>query len=345
MWAFDMVTRRGHEHDAEEHRVLSTTTITLWAAALLVVAAGMVAALWLLFGTGGAADVARLDVIRTAATIVVGTGGAAALLLTARRQRVTELDVKQKDHDATERRVTELYSKAADQLGSDKAPVRLAGLFALERLAQENPAHRQTIVDLVCAYLRMPAHPAAAPPTVPARLRGRRGDTEESEVRQAAMDLLAKHLRPGLAEPARTFWPGIEINLSGATLAKLVLTHCVVRSARFTGTTFVGPATFRGTEVEDATDFRDARFLGLADFRRVRLGGEGKPFRGASFEGEVDFGTHTRATLAGARTRTDREPRRRWPAGWAEHAIPEQRSWSELVPLRTKEDRPEPSGA
>jgi len=37
--------------------------------------------------------------------------------------------------DATERRITELYTKAADQLGSEKAPVRLAGLQALQRLA------------------------------------------------------------------------------------------------------------------------------------------------------------------------------------------------------------------
>jgi hypothetical protein len=59
-------------------------------------------------------------------------------------------------HDAAERRITELYTKAADQLGSAKAPVRLAGLYALERLAQGNPTHRQTIVDVICAYLWMP---------------------------------------------------------------------------------------------------------------------------------------------------------------------------------------------
>ncbi|MGH3758007.1 pentapeptide repeat-containing protein [Actinophytocola sp.] len=338
-----MVKKRRRRGGVEEHHVLSTTTIALWAAGLLLTAAVMVVVLWSLFGTGDAADSARLDVIRTAATIVVGTGGAAALLLTARRQRVTELDVKQKDHDATERRLTELYGKAADQLGSDKAPVRLAGLFALERLAQENPAHRQTIVDLVCAYLRMPARPPTAPPSTPPRLRGRGGGSgEEGEVRAAAMELLAKHLRPGPGDPSPTFWPDIDVNLSGATLARLVLTHCVVRTARFAGTTFVGPATFRGTTVERAADFRDARFLGLADFRRASLGDEGKPFRGASFEGEVDFGTQTRATLAGARTRTDREPHRRWPAGWVEHGIPEQRSWATLVPVPRKEDRPEP---
>src|SRR5215831_7188786 len=33
-----------------------------------------------------------------------------------------------------------LYAKALEQLGSDQAPVRFSGLYALERLAQDNPA-------------------------------------------------------------------------------------------------------------------------------------------------------------------------------------------------------------
>lgn len=310
------MTKRA-EGSQGDHRVLSTTTIALWAAGLLLLSGVVVVLLWALLGSGGSRDSVRLDVIRTAASIVVGTGGAAALLLAARRQRVTELDVQQRDIDATERRVTELYGKAADQLGSDKAPVRLAGLYALERLAQAYSAHRQTIVDLICAYLRMPAVPLP-----------RRGN-EESEVRRAAQDLLVRHLRAG-----ERFWPGTELNLTGATLHRLNLSHCEVRSIRCPGTTFVGPTTFRGTRIAEVADFRETRFLGLVDFRRVSFGEEPKPFRGATFEGEVDFGTTTSVSLDGARTRTGREPRRKWPARWTERRIPEQRSWArlELIP-------------
>ncbi|MCT2586935.1 pentapeptide repeat-containing protein [Actinophytocola gossypii] len=302
---------------ADRHQVLSTTTIAVWAGGLLALAAVVVTVLWTVLGSGQTRDTVRLDVIRTAASIVVGTGGAAALLLAARRQRVTEIDVRQRDLDATERRVTELYGRAADQLGSDKAPVRLAGLYGLERLAQENPAHRQTIVDLFCAYLRMPARPLP-----------RRGD-EEAEVRGAAQDILARHLRPG-----DRFWPDTDLNLTGATLTGLVLTHCELRSIRCAGTTFIGPTTFRGTAVAETADFRDARFVGLADFRRVDFGAEPKPFRGSVFEGEVDFGTTTSVSLAGARTRTARGLRRKWPAGWVEREVAErQRSWATLEPV------------
>jgi len=64
------------------------------------------------------------------------------------------------ERDAIEWRITDLYGKAVDQLGSDKAPVQLGGLYALERLAQDNPSHRKTVVDVICAYLRMPYAPA-----------------------------------------------------------------------------------------------------------------------------------------------------------------------------------------
>ena len=109
--------------------------------------------------------------------MAAGTGGAFALLLAFRRQRSTEIiaaetrEAREREHeqrdraadaseqDAAERRITDLYTKAADQLGSSKAPVRLAGLHALERLAQNTPDQRQAIVDVICAYLRMPYTP------------------------------------------------------------------------------------------------------------------------------------------------------------------------------------------
>jgi hypothetical protein len=54
--------------------------------------------------------------------------------------------------DAVERRITNLYTKAAGQLGAEQAPVRPAGLYALERRAQGYPEQWQTIVNVWCAY-------------------------------------------------------------------------------------------------------------------------------------------------------------------------------------------------
>ncbi|MGK3208248.1 pentapeptide repeat-containing protein [Amycolatopsis sp. MEPSY49] len=289
-----------------ETRVLRTRTILLWGAGLLVVAALAATLLLTLLGGGRPEDSARLDALRTAANIVVGTGGAAALLLAARKQRSAELDLAQKDHDATERRITEIYGKAADQLGSDKAPVRLAGLYSLERLAGGYPEHRQTIVNVLCAYLRMPCED---------------DDKEEAQVRKAAQRILLLHLRPGTPEqPSEGFWPDIDLDFSGARLAGLNLTHCSIRSITCYDTTFSELTSFRGTRFRSKADFNKARFQHRADFRGVEFVGGCETFNGTVFAGPVDFGTKSTARLAGA----EAEPGfpRTWPAGWEERGGP-----------------------
>ena len=185
------------------------------AIALVVIGVGLAILLLANFGDGKHAD--QLAAVQTAGTIVVGTGGAAALWLTARRQQATEVALNQAkdahalqeqvaaharayqervaattEADAQARRITDLYTKAADQIGSDKAPIRLAGLYALRRVAQDNPEQRQTIVDVISAYLRMPYTPPAAerpaddaPDAEHARFVAR---AQERQVRLAAKD-------------------------------------------------------------------------------------------------------------------------------------------------------------
>ena len=140
--------------------VVGTFAIALLGGALLVL-------LLTFYGSGTPQDQAHLDAVRTAGTIVIGFGGAVALLLAARGQRTSELTLEHQhrvaaaaEHDAQERRVTELYATAAEQLGSEKAAVRLAGLYALERLGELSPTQRATIVNVVCAYLRHAPHAA-----------------------------------------------------------------------------------------------------------------------------------------------------------------------------------------
>jgi hypothetical protein len=192
------VKRPDHEAADQPYPVLSNRTITWAAVALILFGGGLATILLITFGDGR--HDAQLEAIKTAGTIVLGTGGAAALWLTARRQRTSEIALIQKhldqqaidrahqlqeevarttNADAESRRITELYGRAVDQLGSDKAPVRLGGLYALRRLAQYNPEQRQTIVDVLCAYLRMPYEAAAG--------------TQEEQVRLAAERVLAKH--------------------------------------------------------------------------------------------------------------------------------------------------------
>ncbi|WP_137992640.1 pentapeptide repeat-containing protein [Streptomyces vilmorinianum] len=62
--------------------------------------------------------------------------------------------------------VTDRFSRAVDQLGSDKLDVRIGGLHALWRIAEHSARDREAIISIQAAYLRThlpwpPATPAA----------------------------------------------------------------------------------------------------------------------------------------------------------------------------------------
>ncbi|WP_461170185.1 pentapeptide repeat-containing protein [Arthrobacter sp. Z1-15] len=50
---------------------------------------------------------------------------------------------------------TDRYTAAVAQLGAESSvSIRLGGIYSLERIAQDSPRDRQTVLDLLCAYLR-----------------------------------------------------------------------------------------------------------------------------------------------------------------------------------------------
>ncbi|HYQ64930.1 pentapeptide repeat-containing protein [Actinophytocola sp.] len=287
-------------------RALSSRTIVVWSVGLGVAALVAVTLLWVFLSGDDPADSRRLDAVRTASSLVIGAGGAAALLLAARRQRYVELDLEQKEHDADERRATDLYGKAADQLGSDKAPVRLAGVYALERLGQDQPRHRQTVVNLLCAYLRMP-HPSPE-------------NREEHLVRGTVQGVLESHLQPG-----PLFWPDMDLVLQGAELDYFWFRGCQVRKADFGQVTFNVIAAFRDTTFTARAYFTGARFAGAADLRQVTFLERGV-FRDSRFDDDVEFGAEPAGgrtvDLSGA-TAAPTAEKRQWPAGWGDEPDPD----------------------
>ncbi|MFD3821885.1 pentapeptide repeat-containing protein [Streptomyces sp. NPDC058625] len=297
---------------------------------------------------------ARIDAIKTALTIGAGTGGAAALLLALRRQWLSEhTHVRQEaadtiaEFDARERRITELYTAAAGQLASDSAPVRLAGLYALERLAQDHVDHRQTIVNVICAYLRMPFSP-----TRPHAEDAAESWEQERVVRVTAQGILTGHLfvgggrgddptwplNPSPQEPR--FWAGMELDLSGATLLDFEFTGRRVEMATFDEARFFGTANSAHAEFTGHVSFDKARFeqghghflsawFGLrVTFIGTDFGSEQAVFKGATFTGMVFF---REAVLPGgvcfeaARGLADFNRSwgsvRQWPDGWTERPL------------------------
>ncbi|MFC5833141.1 pentapeptide repeat-containing protein [Nonomuraea insulae] len=267
---------------------------------------------------------ARIEAARTALAAAAGVGAAVTLLLAVRRQRHQELAAAHTTHDAAERRVTELYTKAAEQLGNAQAPVRLVGLYALERLAQDTPALRQTIVDVLCAYLRMPyvlpaeqdrhekiraaqraaQRAARTPGTARPGATGGRDPHEERQVRLTAQRILTAHLRyqppPGprrwwrgrLPDPNPGYWENLRLDLTGATLIDFNLTRCRLRTAGFGGATFTGSARFREATFTSTARFDSATFTREAEFGEATFTGDAE-FGGATFTSVSRFDAAT----------------------------------------------------
>ncbi|WP_410597332.1 pentapeptide repeat-containing protein [Amycolatopsis sp. lyj-23] len=266
----------------------------------------------------------KLDSVKIGLTIVAGGGALVALYLAVRRQRTAEQDLRDRqaaqqhiELDAAARRVTELYTRAADQLGSGNASVRLAGFYALERLAQDNPNQRQTIVNLWCSYLRMPRVPQADNAKKPhsltrplqrrsvhRRITSQTSDRTtaaatrvearmEHDVRTSVQRLLTDHLHPrpdANGRPTNSrYWPEqLNLDLTEATLTDFRFEGCTVASIRFDRATFHGDAWFDDITVNGDASFDDTTFTGDASFSDVKFATKAS-FRNAKFTGSAWF--------------------------------------------------------
>jgi Protein of unknown function (DUF2934)/Pentapeptide repeats (8 copies) len=81
--------------------------------------------------------------------------GAALLGWAALRQAATAGERHQEQTNADrQRRITESFAKAVEQLGSDKLEVRLGGIYTLERISKESPDDYWTVMENLTAFVR-----------------------------------------------------------------------------------------------------------------------------------------------------------------------------------------------
>ena len=191
---------------------------------------------------------------------------------------------EQLDRTLAEQRIrtlNERFATAADQLGSDKPAVRLAGVYAMAGLAddwvEKEPKNRQTCVDVLCAYLRMPYEPD---PGQDAPEPQRLAFQAIREVRHTVIRVITAHLKKDSA----VSWQGLNFDFTG-----VVFDGGDFGLAQFSGGRVnFGFAQFSGGTV----DFGFAQFSsGAVDFDGAQFSGGRVDFGGAEFAGgAVDFG-------------------------------------------------------
>ncbi|OQQ13083.1 hypothetical protein B0675_39310 [Streptomyces sp. M41(2017)] len=189
------------------------------------------------------------DVIKATVTVLTLVGAVLAGLYAYRKQLLSEGDA----HRADASQLADRYTTAAEQLGHDQAAVRLAGVYALARLADDWQEQRQVCIDVLCAYLRMPYESSLDAP-------GHR--VGEREVRFTVINVIRTHLQD---RDANTSWCGYRLDFTGA----------VFDGGNFSGSHFDGPISFSHALFADGTvDFRGATFSGgEIDFSSAKFNG------------------------------------------------------------------------
>jgi hypothetical protein len=226
-------------------------------------------------------------------TLLQGIGGAVLLLgvyLTFRQYQLSH-----------EGQITDRFTHAVDQLGSDKLAVRVGGISALGRIARDSARDHEPVMETLSAFVREQSNELRsagelAPTDMPKRLRGdlqaaatilgyrpeNRRSEESRRINLRDSSLARVHLQ-------KAHYEGIALtnaDFRRGQLTGIYLTHALLRGARF-GKAMLEEAHLTGAFLVGA-DLRYAR-LGEADF-------EGAWLFGANFEGtRLDY-----ARLTGA---------------------------------------------
>lgn len=247
-----IIKRRLGEGDVADSAVTSIQVATLVVAGLAVVAT-LVSA-WLLRRTGkgtvsaaqraAAASERSADAAETSAKAAQDAVGVNAETAAGVAQRALA--------DALAKR----YQDAAEQLGHDRAAVRLAGVYAMGRLADDWPERRVECVEVLCAYLRMPWDLAE--------------EEGEHQVRSAVLALIGEHVREGVGEGG---WSEIGLDLSGATLPQFNYAKCAFRYIDLTGARFTGQSSFFHTTFQYFADFSRSHVQGQLYLGNTRVEG------------------------------------------------------------------------
>lgn len=235
-----------------------------------------------------------LESRKTNAQILGGCALLLGLLFTWRNVRIAE-----------EGHITERFTRAVDQLGSEKIEQRVGAIYALERLASDSRKDHPAIIETICSFLRHRERKAEESEPYKLLVGERKGKSHDLLVKieksmgwtppvpedvRAAIGLLRRN-RQRLRKPHLFDLSGADLrlaNLRGARLEGAELNNIHGEKSDFEGASLKGAklygaqmkfanldgANLSGALIEDA-DFRSALLRG-ADLRGVKLREEAK---------------------------------------------------------------------
>ncbi|MEV7040053.1 pentapeptide repeat-containing protein [Amycolatopsis sp. NPDC051061] len=280
----------------------------------------------LLVGVGGwlLADPAtsRSDALKTGGLAGGAIVALYALWLNDRRRRVEERrqDIERQRHELEsqraeldrERVADERFAKSVELLGHAADQVRVGAMHALAGLARSRPEYTQTVLDVLCSYLRRPFDVNQSSSS--ARVDDD-GQPDPERERELTVRLTAQRLVADLLPSRDAEGPAYDLDLTSATLeyfdlsgklvGGLLLRYASLRSStnlsgcRFKGRVYftaagtgssrlVGYFRCRGTVFESHAWFSGTTFAEGAEFTETTFAGR-TTFKDATFVKNAEF--------------------------------------------------------
>lgn len=225
--------------------------------------------------SGEVTDQTTVEVIRLSFYAVAGIGGVVALTVAYRRQRLNE-GAEEREQ---EKRFDERFTAASDQLASERAANRLAGVHAMARLADAWHAGRQTCIDVLCSYMKLPYQPPSdTDPSDPSAAPDSQLLREERLVRGTIANVIGMRLRS--APVKHETWHECDFDFTGAT----------IDGGDFRGAVFKGQVSFAHAHFPAGeVSFIHARFENIVRFDNATISGGRLNFIDAKFEHLANF--------------------------------------------------------
>lgn len=185
----------------------------------------------------------------------------------------------------------ERFARAIELLGNDADQVRVGAMHALVGLARGNPTYTQTVIDVLCSYLRRPFHHRAYEREGhdPDRHdfaelgRGPLSDEQSAEDRERQVRLTAHRMLKELLPPANGHEATYDLDLTGASLEYLNLEDRKIGGVLARRSTLYGLTRLARAEFGGQAMFTDAVFRGLTDLSGTRFAA-GLSLQGARFD-------------------------------------------------------------
>ena len=175
---------------------------------------------------------------------------------------------------AEEGKLTERFSKAVELLGSDKLDVRLGGIYALERIAQDSLKDHWTVMEVLTAFVREQSRKEYRDYIPSLRESSSSIDVIEDDLTLRA-DIQAALTVIGRREWSKVERPHQELNLMQAFLGKVFLFDANLRNANLFKTNLQQSTLFK-TDLRKAI-LADAILIG-ADLNYAKLNGTNLQF-------------------------------------------------------------------